>query len=367
MVVTFVTILAFAILGSYFAQIVIFGKGWKRTPYFLAEEITSSAKTVSVVVACRNEEVNLPHLLRALHKQSVKDFELILVNDHSTDRTAEIMHDATLHFDNIRIIQSQVIGKKAALREAIQVAKGNLIITTDADCIPTEKWVETMLAFQVKHDCDLIIAPVQIMENNTLFSKIESLEFASLIATGAGAAGSYMPIMCNGANMAFRKQTWLDSWSEIQPNEMSGDDIFLLLSIKEKGGKIRFLKSRNALVSTKPSENIATFFKQRQRWTSKSKSYTDFHIVFVAVLVFLVSLIQIVVLVVSVFVPELWLLTAVFFLIKYMIDVFFMLTVNDFFKTKKLLFRSLILSVVYPFYITYTALSTLVKSSKSWK
>lgn len=367
MTLILISIPAFAILGSYLALIGIFGKGWKKIPYFLAEELTSSAKTVSVVVACRNEENNLPQLLRALHWQSISDFELILVNDHSTDRTAEIMQDATLHFENISIIQAQKQGKKAALREAILAAKGNLIITTDADCIPEKKWVETILAYQIKNDCDLIIAPVRMTENDTFFSKIESIEFSTLIASGAGAAGSGMPVMCNGANLAFRKQSWLAAWPDINENEISGDDIFLLLSIKKRGGKIRFLKSENAFASTKSAGNITAFFKQRQRWTAKSKSYNDLQIIVVAIVVLLASLMQVMLFAGSVFVSELWFATAIYFLIKYLIDVSFLLTANDLFKTKKLLFRSFILSVFYPFYISFTALSGLIKSPKAWK
>ena len=367
MTLILISILAFAILGSYLALIGIFGRGWKKIPYFLAEELTSSAKTVSVVVACRNEEKNLPHLLWALHSQNINDFELILVNDHSTDRTAEIMQDATLHFENIRIIQAQKQGKKAALREAILAAKGNLIITTDADCIPAERWVETILAFQVKNDCDLIIAPVRMTENDTFFSKIESLEFSTLIASGAGAAGNGMPIMCNGANLAFRRQSWLDAWPDINEDEMSGDDIFLLLSIKKRAGKIRFLKSEKAFVSTKSAGNITAFFKQRQRWTAKSKSYNDLQIIAVALVVFLTSLMQIGLLASAFFMPGLWLSTALYFLIKYLIDTAFLLSVNNFFKIKNLPFRSFILSVFYPFYISFTALSGLIKSPKNWK
>lgn len=366
MTLILISIPAFAILGSYLALISIFGKGWKKIPYFLAED-TSSAKTVSVVVACHNEAQNLPNLLRALNRQSISDFELILVDDHSSDRTAEIMQDATLHFENIQIIKSQKRGKKAALCEAIQVAKGNLIITTDADCIPAKKWVETILAYQIKNDCDLIISPVKMTENKSLFSRIESLEFSTLIASGAGAAGNGMPIMCNGANLAFRRQSWLDAWPDINEDEMSGDDIFLLLSIKKRGGKIRFLKSEDAFVSTKSSENMAAFFKQRQRWTAKSKSYNDLQIIVVAIVVLLASLMQVMLFAGSVFVSELWFATAIYFLIKYLIDVSFLLTANDLFKTKKLLFRSFILSVFYPFYISFTALSGLIKSPKAWK
>lgn len=366
MTLILISIPAFAILGSYLALISIFSKGWKKIPYFLAED-TSSAKTVSVVVACHNEAQNLPNLLRALNRQSISDFELILVDDHSSDRTAEIMQDATLHFENIQIIKSQKRGKKAALREAIQVAKGNLIITTDADCIPAKKWVETILAYQIKNDCDLIISPVKMTENKSLFSRIESLEFSTLIASGAGAAGNGMPIMCNGANLAFRRQSWLDAWPDINEDEMSGDDIFLLLSIKKRAGKIRFLKSEKAFVSTKSAGNITAFFKQRQRWTAKSKSYNDLQIIAVALVVFLTSLMQIGLLASAFFMPGLWLSTALYFLIKYLIDTAFLLSVNNFFKIKNLPFRSFILSVVYPFYISFTALSGLIKSPKNWK
>lgn len=367
MIITFTFAVTFAILGSYLAIISLFGKGWKKTPPFLAEENVSSAKTVSVVVACKNEESHLPHLLRALHKQSLRDFQLILVNDHSTDRTAEIMEDAKLHFENIRIIKSDSPGKKAALRCGISAATGALIITTDADCTPPVKWIETVLAFQKKENCDLIIAPVKMQENNNLFSKIQSLEFSTLVASSAGAAGNSMPIMCNGANLAYTKQAWTENNDKLFENEISGDDIFLLLSIKKRGGKIRFLKSENAMVITKPATTLAEFLRQRKRWTSKSKSYTDVQIILVAFVILLTALSQIGLLIAGLFWVKLWVAAAAFFLIKYLTDLIFLWTVNDLFKTKKLLSRSFILSLYYPFYIGYTALSGLLNGAKNWK
>lgn len=227
-------ILSFIILGSYLALIYIFRKGWKRIPYFLAEDILSSAKNVSVVVACRNEEDNLPHLLEALKQQSLPDFQLILINDHSTDRTLEIMQSAIVTFENMLIISSIQKGKKAALREGVLASQGSLIVTTDADCLPPKKWIETILAFQHKNNCDLIIGSVKMEEDKNVFNQVQSLEFSTLIASGAGAAGSYMPIMCNGANLAFAKKAWLESSKDLKDEELSGDDVFLLLSIKKR-------------------------------------------------------------------------------------------------------------------------------------
>lgn len=359
-------ILSVIILSVYIVLILKFIAGWKLIPYFLAEEEISSAKIVSVVVACRNESLHLPQLISSLKNQTLSNFELILVNDHSVDNTLQLMQQAANEIETTTIINSIGTGKKAALSEGIRCASGSLIITTDADCEPSAHWIETIVAFQQSNECDLIICPVSMKSEKNLFTQLQSVEFASLVMSGAGAAGAKMPILCNGANLAFTKAAWVASQHDLQQNEISGDDVFLMLSIKKRNGKIRFLKSKKATVITQTVDTLDKFIHQRQRWTSKSKSYTDKHIIVTALSVFAISTFQLILLVATFIEQAYFPVFASVFLLKLGVDYSLLLNAKTFFDMKNVFVNSVLLSVVYPFYISFTAISGLIKQTQKW-
>ena len=351
----------------YFILIILFIIGWKRISIFVPSGRKSKSLTVSVIVVCKNEEEHLRSLLSCLAQQSYQDFELVVVNDHSTDSTPQIMESAEKAFSKIQIINSIGHGKKAALKEAVESANGDLIITTDGDCLPSFHWIETITCYYRKNPCDLMICPVKLNKKETLFSKLQSLEFTSLVASGGAAAGIGMPILCNGANLAFKKKTWLKNQAHLHEEEQSGDDIFLLQSIKKRGGKIRFLKSESAFVYTDPAESFAAFFKQRQRWAAKSPTYTDWQLIFTACIVFVISVLPFVLIGFSIENEKIWNVLLFVTVFKYMMDGLFLYSVRDFFQLQYVWFYALILSIIYPFYIVYTAISALVIKPKTWK
>lgn len=354
------------VLFAYLILIVSFTRGWKHIPYFEQQNEPASELKISVIVACRNEERNLNQLLAALKNQTTSAFELVLINDHSTDNTKSLMESAKSDFADILILDAVGSGKKQALKQGILSAKGDLIITTDADCIPECTWIETIAAFQYEFPSDLIICPVGMIGENTTFDRLQQLEFTTLVASGAGAAGANMPIMCNGANLAFTKEAWLQSEYELHDEQISGDDMFLMLSIKKRNGMVRFLKSSKAFVYTSSNPTLNSFFRQRQRWTSKSTVYTDCQVIFTACTVFFVSLIQIALLAFSIYdLLYLYLFVVVFF-VKYFADLLLLSNVKTFFKLKHVVLYAFLLSLLYPFYIVVVAISGL-KKKPVWK
>lgn len=364
-----ISLISILISTLYFTLVLVFVQGWRKMPLFEPDQSAEqqSELSVSVVIACKNEESNLPNLLSCLQIQTYRNFELILVNDHSTDTTSSVMEVARTLIPNVKVIDATSDGKKNALRDGIMVASGNLIITTDADCMPTVDWIKTICSFQQKCASDLIIGPVQLVDGKSLFTRLQALEFKTLIASGAGAAGAGMPVLCNGANLAFTKKAWMQSRHDLVDEQMSGDDIFLLQSVKRRHGVIRFLKSESALVITEPAKTLSAFFKQRKRWASKSPAYTDGQLIFTSCIVFGVSL---------------WMLFLAFsslisffnlvvffcvFWFKFFTDIIFLLSVRSFFKIKHLWFDSFFLSILYPLYIVSVTISALLFKSRNWK
>jgi len=350
----------------YFLLIIFFIKGWKKLPDFTPGETNKNILSVSVIVPCHNEEKNLLSLFEALSVQTYQDFELLLINDHSTDATESIIKNHLPIFKNAVYFSSKEKGKKKALQEAIELAKGELIITTDADCTPSNKWIETIIDFYSQQNCDLIIGPVKMKNDSSFFQRLQTLEFVSLIATGATTAASGKPILCNGANLAFLKKSFLESKNDLHDEELSGDDIFLLQSIKKRQGKIQFLKSTEAFTETQACKTIAEFFKQRKRWASKSKTYQDKFTVFIALLVFLMCFNILVLLIVSIMQPIFWKIFITIFIFKYLLDASFLATVSKFFSIKNMWRNAFFLSLFYPFYVVLVTIAGIVFKQKKW-
>lgn len=350
----------------YAILIFVFAKGWDKTALFTAEPESVPDPWLSVVVACRNEALQLPSHLLALQNQSIRNFELILVNDNSSDDTSVVMESAKSSFNNITIVDCKGNGKKQALKAGIQVASGELIVTTDADCRPHPEWIATICSFMHRHPTDLLIGPVNTHRPNSFREKLQQLEFVTLVASGAGAAGAGLPIMCNGANLAFTKKAWLESQTDLHEEQISGDDVFLLLSIKKRKGTIRFLKSEKAMVTTAVAPDLKSFVRQRMRWTSKAPAYTDFHLILTALSVFGISVVQLALLFLSFLSVQYFIGFLTVFCIKLLIDFIFCMKIKDFFSLQLSLQLLLSLSFLYPFYITTVVVLTATSRKKKW-
>lgn len=368
-------VICFSIFFIYFFLIISLLYGFFSIPTFRPskkEQINNNIK-FSILIPFKNEEKNLSEIYKNLKKQTLSKnlFEVIFINDHSED-TSEFVLKNLIKKDNFnfRIIslQRNNEGKKQALKAGIETAENDIIVTSDADCFHTEKWLETIFRYYSKHKPKMIIAPVIMSGPDSLFNNLQKIEFLSLIASTAGAAGIKHPIMCNGANLIFEKEIFNEFKDALNTEEISGDDIFLLQNIKKKyPNGIRYLKSIDATVYTDTEKNLSSFFKQRIRWASKSKSYKDIDIIIVSLIVFFTNLLLTCSFVYSLFMPEFVSVFIILFLIKTIPDLILLSAAAIFFKQSKILIIIPILSLIYPFYIIFTAISGLSAKNIKWK
>jgi cellulose synthase/poly-beta-1,6-N-acetylglucosamine synthase-like glycosyltransferase len=237
---------------------------------------------VSVVVACRDEEKTITALLSSLAGQDypAELLEIVVVNDHSTDRTpvavsefiAEHRQKSSIIF---RLINNPFTGKKSAVRFGVRHADGELILTTDADCVVGGGWVSAYAGFFAATEADMILGEVSQRSMAGFVAQFGMLEFSALQAVTEAAVKAGHPVMCNGANMAFRREVYMRHDGELRDEIVSGDDIFLLHAVKRGGGVIAFLDSRAAAAVTAGAVTAAALLRQRARWASKSFSYRD--------------------------------------------------------------------------------------------
>ncbi len=248
---------------------------------------------VSVLLACRNEEINLPDLLSCIAAQDYPQdsFELIIVDDNSTDNTWQT---AALNpgIRNLKAIKSKGTGKKKAIRTGIGECRGELIVTTDADCRPVQGWLSAIASFYSENTPAMIICPVAMKGSGGFLQRFQEIEFLALQGVTAGTAAGGNPVMCNGANLAFTKEAYNKYSRSMHEEKVSGDDIFLLHGIKEGKGLISWLESTEAIVTTATSPEFYSFIKQRARWISKAGAYRDSHTIILSIVTFVTILLM---------------------------------------------------------------------------
>jgi len=257
---------------------------------------TNSNTFISVVVCFRNEEQNLPMLLKGLIEQHypATNFEILLYNDASTDGSLALIKNIQAQFKShqfilkdVKIKQGCNSPKKLAINDAAANSRADLMVVTDADCILNKDWLSLIESCYVSQKAFLIAAPVVIKPEANFINELQGIEMQALTAVTAGAIGNKKALMCNGANLAFDRKTFL-SLDPFKYNHhiSSGDDMFLLMSMQEvNANKIEFLAHSNAVVHTNGKTNLSSYINQRIRWTSKSKHYEANGIKIVALLV----------------------------------------------------------------------------------
>lgn len=328
---------------------------------------------VSVLIAARNEANNIERLLQSLERQTFPKelFEVIIVDDHSEDDTRKIIADFIENNReiSIKLLAAEGVGKKNAISLALHNADNEYIIVTDADCELNTQWIESIVAFYQKSGAKMILAPVLLSPAENLFEKMQVLEHLSLIGSTAGSAAIGFPVMCNGANMAYERDAALEVEKQRHDFDIpSGDDMFLLEQfVKNYGSKnVRFLLNKAAIVKTKTCKTKKEFFRQRRRWVSKSKAYTNWKIILTALIVFLFNLSVISLFISAFFIPALWSLYILFTLLKFFIDFPILKNITNFMNQKNLMKWMLPLEFIYPFYVVFTAVSGMILNVK-WK
>jgi cellulose synthase/poly-beta-1,6-N-acetylglucosamine synthase-like glycosyltransferase len=279
--------------------------GWRRATQHSAKS-TSDNPFVSVIIPLRNEATTIAHLLEDLSNQTYSYFEVVLVNDHSEDESLTVISRVRERFpqlkERIKILQCTTqSGKKAALTLGIVHAKGEIILTTDADCRVNADWIQT-ITNQFTENTLMVIGVVSLSASN-FFEELQQVEFAGLIATGAATLGWSRPSMANGANLAFRKSAF-ERVGGYAGNEHipSGDDEFLLRKIHQHfPNAIVFCANTKAVVETQAAKTWNDFIQQRLRWAGKWHLHSGLFSKTLAVSIFLFQLIFLLV-------PWLWLL-----------------------------------------------------------
>ncbi len=251
---------------------------------------------VSVVVVVRNEEENIQKLLLDLARQSFAPacFEVLVVDDHSEDSTCrQVQEMAAVVPCRLRLLPLRGgEGKKAGLQLGVEEAVGSVIVVTDGDCRVPASWLEKMSGMFSTGKAVFVAGPVTFSEEKSLFEKMQTIEFASLVGTGAAMLQAGEAGMCNAANMAFTREVFMEVLEGRTDSHIpSGDDEFLLQSVYQRFPEgINFIKHKGAVVSTGARRSWNDFLQQRRRWAGKWRLHKNPSVLFTAMAVFFLQL-----------------------------------------------------------------------------
>ena len=361
------------IISILYALLIIYlGIVWHKYPRFSCERYTKSnhQNRFSLIIPFRNEDENLENLFHDIASQNYpkKLLEVIFIDDNSTDQSVALLQKLMAKSALTCKLLHSSLGKKKAVQKGLSEATADYIIQFDADVRIGTELLTYYNAFFQKTKAKLVAAPVGFQTDSRLLSKLMSLEFVSLITSGAAAIILGKPMMLNAANMGYQRSIALEVEKQVYESDLaSGDDQFLMEAIEQKYGasSIQFMKSPQAIASTAAPESLAAFFNQRVRWASKTSSYTSRFSKMVAVLVFLFNLLIIGSLVYSIIIHA----TYPFLILigfKTLIDLPILLSGNQFFKQQENMLYYPLLQLIYPWYIVIVAVWSLV-GGFSWK
>lgn len=367
------------LFGLYYIYIILrYIEGWKALPEWTIPANFSPSTKITVLIPARNEANNIAACLQAILKQNFPKslLQIIVIDDHSTDKTVEIIKNINNPSvtilklaDAIKANETQSF-KKKAIEIGIAQAEGELIITTDADCLTPPNWLALLVSYYQIHQPAFIAAPVNFYQEKNTLERFQSLDFMGMMCvTGAGIHRRFMN-MCNGANLAYPKHVFeaVGGFEGID-DLASGDDMLLMQKIAQRFPyRIAYIKNTQATVLTKAKPTLRSFLQQRIRWATKSTSYQEWRVTFILAMVFFFC----VNLLLSLFlIPFLgWIALGIFsfsFFIKMIMDYFFLKNMARFFGRLDLMsafFPALILHILY--IVVVGILGNVIKKYK-WK
>jgi len=350
---------------TYYAFVVL-----RASIYFgvTKEPKEAGLPSISVIIPARNEAQGIAACLTSVLAQQYEGtWEVILVNDHSTDETAGIAQSFMEQSQRFSIIDlADGEGKKAALSTGIAQARYDIILQTDADCTHDLHWIAAMAA-AFEEQTTLVSGPVILTHDGSAFQRLQSLEYMGLVTLGAGSLLAGHPNMANGANLAYRKTAFeaVGGFSGVD-HVASGDDELLLQKLRKAGlAQFSFAKSREAIVRTPAQVGWQAFKRQRLRWVSKARAYTNRWVNLTQVMSWLAFFGIAIHSALALMGKDNW--AGLLWAIKLIADCILMGMATRFFQREKLLGWFLSLQIVYLPYVLWIGIAGNAVSSYRWK
>lgn len=263
-------ILSAIILVYIIVTIIVFKSALKKYP----KKILTDFPSISVIVAARNEEDNILECLVSLNDMDYPEdkIEIIMIDDNSTDNTYKIVDDFIQDKPKIKLIKSKkeighLKGKTNALANALEIAKGEIILTTDADCIVHKNWAKTIVSYYNNENVAAVFGITEIIGERPFFA-MQSVDSIYLLTVSSGTMHLKMPMSCIGNNMSYRRKVY-DEVGGYEKIDFSITEDYKLLNeiVKLKKYDVIYPIDTDSMITTKPCLDYTTLYRQRKRWS----------------------------------------------------------------------------------------------------
>ena len=340
---------------------------WQSQPLIHSKNKLQKSTSFSVIIAARNEERHISDCIRSVINGDYprEHYEIIVVNDHSTDGTSEVL---SAFADQIKVLElDDVYGKKQAISLGVREANHEHIIITDADCKVPPDWLKNYSIHFQSYQDDFITGPLLINEDDDLCSAFQSMDTIGTI--GVTQAGLYSGkwFMANGANMAFTRTGFkLINGFEKSNEWASGDDMFLVEQFARKG-KSGFLKSSNPVL-THAESDWSGLYRQRIRWATKNRSYDHPGVTSTLGFVFIYNLLLLLSIPVAMVGSIKWFwIFLILFIGKMIIDFRYLSMMTRFFDQESRMKWFLPSFILYSVYISWIGIASFFVKKYTWK
>lgn len=325
------------------------------------------SKRFSIVVAARNEAQNIAACVNSLLNQQYPNhqYEIIVVDDHSTDGTFEIITSIA----GIRAFSlTDGEGKKAALAQGIKEAKFEIIATTDADCMVGPHWL-TALNRQFQYSgADLLTGPVKISPCDSTVSAFEAMDAAIMMKVTAAGIRQRLYFLANGANLAFTKKAYEEIGGyESHIHYASGDDVFFYAEAARQEKGIDYVADQEAIVTTLPQPGWGQLLEQRKRWATKTRAYAGGVIWTVQAIVSITHVALLSMLLIALFLPKAGMSAMIILSTKWVVDFIALWKATGWQNNRPALRFFIQGQIIYLYIILYSAFHALFPGEYKWK
>ena len=273
------TILLYAFIAVTSIQLIYFLLVFSRFSFAKKNKYIENNFPVSVLICAKNEAENLKEFLPSIAKQQYSNFEIVLINDASSDDTLEVMESFKEKHSNIKIVNVENNeafwgSKKYALTLGIKASSNDYLLLTDADCTPkSDQWISSMSAdFSEKKTFVLGYGAYKKKKYSILNALIrfETLLTAIQYFSYAKVGNPYMGV---GRNLAYHKTEFfnVNGFMSHMKIRSGDDDLFINQVATKKNTSIEFSEESHTL--SNPSQTFSEWFKQKRRHVSTANYY----------------------------------------------------------------------------------------------
>jgi cellulose synthase/poly-beta-1,6-N-acetylglucosamine synthase-like glycosyltransferase len=229
---------------------------------------------VSVVVPARNEEENIESCINSIsiNNYPIENFEIVAVNDRSTDKTGEILTELSKKIENLKVVNIDeahlhinLKGKPGALQSGIDEANGEIILMTDADCKVGPNWIKKISSCYKNKKIGFVASFTNI-EGKGFFNRIQAIEWIYMHTLACAGIGLGQPLGCFGNNISVRKSDFDEIGGFEKIRFSVTEDLALITEFHKQGKGIIYLVDEDADIDTLPCRTLGEYLHQHHRW-----------------------------------------------------------------------------------------------------